>query len=96
MVSKLEVARSVDITVCIFKLTKHFLRQAYELYHIFDFLQHGFCFGFVEFEELSSMQSALEVHIVYFEVLVCSPALLFVYLPTEGEDVHKIIHFNIF
>ena len=69
VVSKLEVARSVDITVCIFKLSKHFLRQAYELYYIFGFLQHGFCFGFVEFEELSSMHSALEVQ-SNFELLI--------------------------
>ena len=32
-------------------------------------MQQGFCFGFVEFEELSSMQSALEVYLVEITIL---------------------------
>lgn len=61
MGSKLEVARFAPDNLMQFLFELKVMGCSTHRLYIVAFMQQGFCFGFVEFESLSSMQSALEV-----------------------------------
>ena len=88
MVSKLGVIRSYTNKISFILFQPDF---CFYYFNDFFFMQQGFCFGFVEFEQLSSVHGALEVtkitvHLYLLNAisLICSSSIISFSLVVDG------------